>query len=100
MPHRIRISVHHQKTVLTPGQDQIPSVVAATGRFGQKIARVRLCKIFEAPGRPKRFQLDFWEIHSVANVENRERKSSLSPAGKSQPCPERLQRGLTLPSVP
>src|SRR5437763_17045371 len=100
MPHCIGISVHHQKSVLAPGQDQIRSVIAATRGFGQKIARVRLCKVFETPGRPKRFQLNFWEIHSMANVENRERKWSLSPAGKSQPCPERLQRGLTLPSVP
>src|SRR5438552_12087550 len=98
MPDSIGVAVHYQKSILATSHDQMRSVIAGPRRFAQKIVRARFRKVFETPGRPKRFQLDFWEIHLVSKVKNRKRKSSLSPAPQSAATPKRPSGPLDLSS--
>jgi len=69
MTHRVGITVHHQESILAPGNDEMGGVVTGPGGVGQEI-RVRrfLLEILDAPWAPERFDFRFRELHQVLQV--------------------------------
>src|SRR6266704_3312933 len=68
MADRVRVTVHHQKGVLSPCHDEVGSIVAGARRVGEKMfVAIFTLEIFHSPGTPKRFDLFFRKIHQLEN---------------------------------